>query len=371
MKPKILITGMNTLQTRRDGYLRQELKVVPAHYSLIRVLESLGWDVEQRHVDLGEDLSHFDQVILYIHTPKAFCQRLYSGLYVAAVRPDAILSIDDWQFDRILRGITEFDESLDRDEIAFKNYLVSLYTGIEDADTIKSYKNTYKEGIANILSRKNRFLTAAFSNGNKKLFDSGWADDNFFTFNPNPWHLNRTPDNSFGTGSNSLEELFSGSIRLNNEKKEKKWAFASLMQDRTMKWLKSKTESCEWEIDYYGSRRGKFRSERKTEDQMCRTYEEHWGCLAPSYYHAGSGFWRPRALQLADAGSILAVDDAEGSIYSEAHVGVVPKDVEQMDISQLVDLAKRQREGIYDNHPLDKNITKEEIQKVLEAPIKI
>ena len=37
---KILITGMNKNQTTKDFYLRQQLKVVPSHYSLIRCLES-------------------------------------------------------------------------------------------------------------------------------------------------------------------------------------------------------------------------------------------------------------------------------------------------------------------------------------------
>ena len=53
---KILITGMNKNQTTKDFYLRQQLKVVPSHYSLIRCLEDMGHDVEQRLVKIGENL---------------------------------------------------------------------------------------------------------------------------------------------------------------------------------------------------------------------------------------------------------------------------------------------------------------------------
>jgi hypothetical protein len=60
-------------------------------------------------------------------------------------------------------------------------------------------------------------------------------------------------------------------------------------------------------------------------------------------------------------------DDKEGRIYGDAYVGVRARDVEQMDLTQLTDLAKRQRDCIYDTHPLDKKITQHEIQMILGA----
>ena len=66
---KILITGMNKNQTTKDFYLRQQLKVVPSHYSLIRCLEDMGYEVEQRLVKIGEDLSDYDKVICFLASP--------------------------------------------------------------------------------------------------------------------------------------------------------------------------------------------------------------------------------------------------------------------------------------------------------------
>ena len=103
------------------------------------------------------------------------------------------------------------------------------------------------------------------------------------------------------------------------------------------------------------------------EADMCRVYNRMWGCLMPGYFHSGSGWWRARPLQVADAGSILVCDDKEGKIYGDAYVGVRARDIEQMDLTQLTDLAKRQRECLYDNHPLDKWITQNEIKMVLHA----
>ena len=47
---KILVTGMNKNQVTENFYLRQQLKVVPSHYSLLRCLSDMGHEVEQRFV---------------------------------------------------------------------------------------------------------------------------------------------------------------------------------------------------------------------------------------------------------------------------------------------------------------------------------
>ena len=57
---KILVTGMNKNQVTENFYLRQQLKVVPSHYSLLRCLRDMGHEVEQRIVKVGEDLSEYD-----------------------------------------------------------------------------------------------------------------------------------------------------------------------------------------------------------------------------------------------------------------------------------------------------------------------
>ena len=87
----------------------------------------------------------------------------------------------------------------------------------------------------------------------------------------------------------------------------------------------------------------------------------------PGYFHAGSGWWRARPLQVADAESILLCDDKEAAVYGEAYVGLKAGDVEKMDTDQLSALAKAQRECLYDNHPLDKEVTKKELSMILEA----
>jgi hypothetical protein len=363
---KILITGMNALQTRKDGFLKQELRVVPSHYSVIRVLEDMGYEVEQRPTALGEDLSSYDEVIIYIHSIQAFCQQLYSGLYAIATRPNCIIAFDDWQIDQIYASFSQYLKEVEdpESEKPFREYLLELYLGGEDLDTIKKYRQQYIDACKLVLSKTNRLLVSAFDHGDLGLLNLGWSPDRVFRFNPNPYHLNRAPDNSYG-------EADGLSLFIDNDvgyaAKQRAWNFASLVQKKTQKWLKQQNVK-DWPISFYGARRGtEEKQERLTEADMCRVYNSQWGCLMPGYFHAGSGWWRARPLQLADAGSILVCDDKEGAVYGEAYVGLTAEKVEGMDLETLIKTARSQRDCLYEKHPLDKSVTRREFSAVLEA----
>lgn len=360
---KILITGMNSNQCKKDFFQRQQLKVVPSHYSLFRCLEDMGYEVEQREVRLGEDLSGYDDVIVFIHTPEAFCQFLWSGLYAVAARPDCIIALDDWQFNQIIAGVVKYGQYVEGNhEKSFKQYFMDLWQGTEDKKTIESFSQSYVDAYKIIEQRKNRLLVSAFGGGDLSLLKSGWAPDRMFSYNPNPYHLNRRPDNNFGENKKTL-----GSIVNKNIVKKKEWNFASLLHNKTKKWLNSQNDDWKWNINFYGAKRGEHKSTRLKENEMCQVFQDQWGCLMPSYFHAGSGWWRARPLQVADAGSIIVCNDAEGKIYGDAYVGVRASDVEQMDDTQLTQLAKDQHDCLYDNHPLDKKVEREELAAVLGA----
>lgn len=361
---KMLITGMNAAQCKKDYFLGQEIQVVPSQYSVIRCLEDLGYEVEQRAVTLGEDLSSYDDVIVYIHSIQAFCQRLYGGLYAISQRPDCIIGFDDWQVDQIYKSIENYDEDLEdpSSDRAFREYLLELYQGKEDLDTIKKYRKNYSDACKIILNKNNRLLVSAFDRGNLKLLNLNWNEDKVFRFNPNPYHLNRRPDNGFGQGGLSAfadEET-------PPEKKLREWNFASLVQKKTKKWLVKQNVS--WPINFYGARRGEeIKQPRLKEYEMCRVFMNQWGCLMPGYFHIGSGWWRARPLQVADAGSILICDDAEGAVFGEAYVGLTANMVENMSLEELIKTAKDQHDCLYDNHPLDKAVTRYEISCILDA----
>ena len=219
MTKKILITGMNKNQCTRDYFLMQELQVVPSHYSLIRVLEDLGYFVEQRPVSLGEDLSSYDEVIIYIHSIQAFCQFLWAGLYAISARPDAIIAFDDWQFNQIMYSFKQYRKDLsERQENVFRQYLFDLWQGKENKETVIKYKQNYIDACDLILEKKNRLMVSAFDGGDINLLDLGWENNNIYTYNPNPYHLNRNFENNYGRES-SIFSFFDGYDRVNPEEK--------------------------------------------------------------------------------------------------------------------------------------------------------
>lgn len=368
-KPKILITGLNKLQCTKDFFLKQQLQVVPSHYSLIRCLEDMGYDVEQRPVSLGEDLKEFDEVVVYIHSIQAFCQFIWSGLYTIATRPNCIIAFDDWQFDQIMAAIQGYDDTFKTNpEANYRDYLFELWQGKEDRETIKKYQDKYIEACKIILAKNNRLLISAFDGGNLSLLNLGWQEDRIYRYNPNPYHLNRTFENNYGEDESGFDFFFD---RTPAAEKQRVWNFASLVQLKTRKWLDK--QEVNWDIKFYGSKRGKFKCERKTEPEMCRVFEQQWGCLMPGYFHSigeySSGWWRARPLQVADAQSILIAEKGDMNVYyrDEYLANLKAGDIEAMDLSQLVATAKAQKEAIYSAHPLDKNIQKKELEAILGA----
>lgn len=362
-KGKILITGMNKLQCTKDFFLSQQLKVVPSHYSLIRSLEDMGYEVEQRPVTLGEDLSSYSEVVVYIHSIQAFCQFIWSGLYAISARPNCIIAFDDWQFDQIIASINAYLEGFEVNrENNYRDYLFDLWQGKEDKEEVKKYEESYKEACKIIIAGENRLLMSAFAGGDVSLMKLKWNKDKVYTFNPNPYHLNRKFETGYGEGSPSFFDE-----RTAPEDKARVWNFASLVQLKTRKWLDN--QKITWDIQFFGSKRGKYKCERKTEPEMCKVFEQQWGCLMPGYFNSGSGWWRARPLQVADASSIIIGDQKEMDVYyRDSYLSSLKaNDVESMDLDQLIKTAAAQKEAIYSNHPLDKAVQRQELNKILQS----
>jgi len=340
---KILITGMNKLQCTEDFYASQQLKVVPSHYSLIRCLRDMGHEVEQRVVDIGENLDKYDKVIVYIHNPSGFAAYVYNALYTIARRRDCTLAFDDWQTDSIYSGLLALRDP----EKLFRKYVLESHTNIPE--NVTEWEKDFVEALDLIQSKTNNLLISAFRGGDPTLL-LDYPRDKIFTYNPNPYHLNRKPNN------------------LVVEPKQRIFNFAGLIQDKTKKWLKAQgINDNDWPLMKYGSR--KDGQDRVTEDVMVNIYAEHWGILMPGYFHAGSGWWRARPLQVADAGSILIGDPDEMFIYyeDETLADIKAKDLVDMCDKELEDLAAAQREALYRIHPLNKETQKAELNLCLKS----
>ena len=339
----VLITGMNKNQCTRDFFLSQQLKVVPSHYSLIRCLEDMGHTVTQRPVVIGESLDEYDEVIVFIHNPSGFAGYVYNALWAVTKKPNCILAFDDWQVDSIYSGLLALE---DKDKL-FRKYVKDTQELIPD--NVESYSDIFVDAIKRIESKTNRMLISAFSGGDLGLLID-YPKELLFAYNPNPYHLNRQPETS----------LFQDKDRIFN--------FAGLMQDKTKKWLKAEgVDKHAWPLKQYGSR--KDGQDRVTEDVMVTLYSQQWGILMPGYSHAGSGWWRARPLQVADAGSILIGEPKEMILYygDEYLANIRAKDIVDLSDPELELLANAQEAAIYRLHPLIKDVQKAELDACLKS----
>lgn len=335
---KILITGMNKNQCVFDFYLQQQLKII-THYSLIRCFRDMGHEVDQRPVIIGESLDEYDQIIVFIHNPSGFAVYAYNALWAISRKPECILAFDDWQVDSIYSGVLALSDT----EKMFRPYVKDSHKLIPD--NIESYKEIFKSSIDKIESKTNKILMPTFAGGDLSLL-LDYPKHLMLRYNPNPYHLHRQP---------SLNTLF-------DEPKQRVFNFAGLVQDKTKKWLKDQhIDKLSWPLKKYGSR--KDGQDRVPEDQMVNIYSNQWGILMPGYFHAGSGWWRVRVCQVADAGSILIGEPKELSIFykNQEAASIKPIDLIGMTDKQLVDFAAFQKECLYKAHPLNKEIQKEEL----------
>jgi hypothetical protein len=384
---KILITGFNKNQCTRKFYLRQQLKVVPSHYSLFNCLTDMGYEVEQRQVELGEDLSKYDEIIVFIAGPRQLvATTVYEGLWAISQRPDCILAFDDWQVPDLFKGVAKCT--------SWKELSADFILGVnkKELKDIEPYKAQLLQAIDVITAKENRMLISAFRTehlglpndfGPHLLFDEiNYPRERLFVYNPNPYHRNRKPGDLAHEGpedptwSPSLVQLGEAST---SPVKERRFNFASLVQSKTQKWLKKqgytgnpKDDEAgfigDWPVDLYGSKAES--QKRLTEDQMCATFQRDWGCLMPGYEHAGSGWWRARPLQAADAACILIGERKELAVYYGADFPLL--DLKATDIThasddELLEIAAAQRAAIYMTHPLDKAVQRAELQAILEA----
>ena len=337
---KILITGMNKQQCTENFYKTSQLKVMPSHLSLIACLRDMGHTVEQRIVTIGEDLTKYDRIICYIHNPSGFAGFVYNGLWLINEYPDCILAFDDWQTDSIYKGLTALEDP----EKLFRPYVKDGHKHVPD--NIEDYKKQLLNGIEIVKSKRNKMLISAFAGGNLSLLID-YPKELMFSFNPNPYHINL---------SSNFNPLF--------EEKQKVFNFAGLIQDKTKKWLKAQNIG-DWPLKKYGSR--KDGQDRVIEPEMVNIYGRQWGILMPGYFHAGSGWWRARPLQVADSGSILIGDWKEMVLYydDDELASLKASDITKMSDKQLEDVAEAQKRAIYTTHPLDKSVTQEELGRVL------
>lgn len=384
-KLKILITGCRPNQFDRYSLYRSNLKHVSSPYSLYNCLVAMGHDVEQRLVTIGEDLAEYDKVIVFIATlHQMHTTAFYNGMWALAMRPDAIITFNDWAIENWKE--IESTKSIEK--------MWNPFRGARNKTSKEELTRIYpvlRKGVDQLLNKEHRlmlqtmdtsFLKDPVNYGVHLLFEGvpvKYPLEKLCRYNPNPFYRNRKPGDYREWGPEApdyLSEEIGGPFPAEEAvewPKERCFNFASIIQGKTLKWLKKSdfTKIDEfngtigsWPVKIYGEK-----PNRLTEEEMVRTFAKQWCCLMPSYYHSGAGWWRVKYLQVADADSILVGDKKElmciyGPDYE--YYDLAPKDFTVLADDELAYIAARQKQLLYQNHPLDKNVQMQETADCLQ-----
>jgi len=302
MTKKILVTGFNALTV---GSARSPLNIATSAKILPKVLKEAGYDVTQKAIIPGEDVSQYDKVIVYVFGPNSLSARYcYGAMYTIIKRPDAIISIDDWQTKDSLSGFGTFSRGHWRIWKKFSkagNNVEKRYW-----NEAQDYKKEIEDLIDTFAFKEwpHDLLIPAYDGGNYETL--GLKARNILNWDPTPY-----------TDSYKVQPkgLFDGNIIVPDYEKKQEWLMASLLNKSSF----IDRLQLKWPITNYGNI--KLKQERLKEHELYEKYKSVWGIISPPHYHTlqGSGWWRVRYKMVVDASSLVAGDVGETSIFGKGY----------------------------------------------------
>ena len=311
---KILVTGMTLRQTDSGNRLYD---YVTNAIVFPNALREAGFQVDQRPVIPGEDLSAYEHVIVYIGPPNSMSSvHVFGALWALHARPDAEIAISDWQMQPVVSGF----------RTTLKYGWDKLYMNPEQYPRFP--RRHREEAIAHqdaLMSVVRRFVEDTWPRCYVCAWD--WGDvtklrlpcKEIRQFDPSSmcWNLYENKGYEKGRG----------------------WVYCSLLDRQS--WLERVSEGAEWPIFQYGNKRlGQlWLPEARLFDVMSR----YWGYCAPPHDHHGSGWWRIRFILAASAGCVTVGKESFGPAFNL--LGDPPRlaDVERMSDLTLAQTAEAQR----------------------------
>lgn len=340
----ILVTGFTRAACTPNYHEKSQIGLCTAHYSFINCLRDMGHTVEQRAVTAGEDLSGYDKVVVFLMHISPYNSYMYGSLWAIGQRPDALLALEDWQSPK---NINTWRKDVDKILASITNdyYINSV---VAEKRLEESWLPVFKKALTIISSGTRPITLPVHLGGDFKMLLPEWESDKVFSWFAPAYTLHRVPN-----------------ATLFDEPKERTFNFAGLIQSETERWFNKVTDGATWPIKQYGSRSKK--QTRLTEQEMVGVFKDHWGILMAGYWHAGSGWWRARPQQIADVGSILICDDKEGAVFGEPYVGLNCKILQEMSEGQLENIAESQKQAYYESQPMDKSITRNQLEEYISC----
>lgn len=315
---KILITGINT--TQAVASTKSRLGLINGSYALRDAVVRAGWEVDQRKLVPGEDLSKYDLGLVFLSPIGGFTSGFILGAFYALDhffrRGRLIVALDDWQSANIVNSIRY--QLRDPKKNLIRNFW-------QDWEAWAKYHDQTVAGmrVASDDDKKWPFPLMAPTFGAK-----GDLTDLHI---PRPLRqLAFDPSEHF---DNCYETIPLA--------KSKKWIYSSLV-NRT-KWLSG--TPLKWQVDAFGNKASGHPKVKEIE-LINKYYAESWGVLSPPTGHKSGLWWRSRYQFAAEAGATLAGDPRETQFIGPAYRNS-PQEIEQMSEAELKKLINEQREQYY------------------------
>jgi len=319
MPARILVTGASGQQCGRSTTFKYEI----VSDVFARALRDGGAEVEHRTYVPGEDLRQYDVVFLglvpffsvagHFVIPAMHCLASAEAAGVPLV-----FYVDDWRFYQFYNNL----RSIRKNPLQL---VKSFFDGREMIGEARENLDFYS-AVVDRLSDKPWPLTVAPA--------YAWGDHaklaGLLQSSPRAEFVDVTPY----LARHPLPDPM--------PVKDRSWVLGTASNQ--LPWLEK--QGLSWPVHHFGGRASKA-PKLLTEPELAAEYCRHWGVLSPSYGYrtAGTGWWRSRFVFAAQAKAVLLCDPDEAPALGPAY-SLDGSAVEQLDDSELSDLAEAQRDAL-------------------------
>jgi hypothetical protein len=290
---KLLITGVTETHINHPNRA-SSTKFVSIPEMMAYAYTRLGHQVDHRAIVVGEDLSVYDTVFVYLYPLDGNAIDHVGAVYALEQRPDAYICLDDWSFRLIMPS---WCHKIDAEKLQNRTWLAPLFP----------WGDTTKMGL-DVQSIK--------------------------MWDPSP--LCRMPPVH----------------KLSWHQRKTEWYNASLSKDAHV-WTTEQNLS--WPVHSVGGKA--LGQPRILEDDVVWQYGQYKGVLCPTYAHAGSGWWRVRYLHAAHAGCVLGGSSEELGVIGASYAFSM-QDIENMGDASLQMLAQSQAHSLRFEIDIDTTVMK-------------
>ena len=290
---KLLITGVTETHINHPNRA-SSTKFVSIPEMMAYAYTRLGHQVDHRATVVGEDLSVYDTVFVYLYPLDGNAIDHVGAVYALEQRPDAYICLDDWSFRLIMPS---WCRKIDAEKLQDRVWLAPLFP----------WGDTTKMGLD---VREIRM------------------------WDPSP--LCRMPPVH----------------KLSWHQRKTEWYNASLSKDAHV-WTTEQDLS--WPVHSVGGKA--LGQPRILEDDVVWQYGQYKGVLCPTYAHAGSGWWRVRYLHAAHAGCVLGGSPEELEVIGNPYAMSL-QDLENMGDASLQMIAQSQANSLRFEIDIDTTVMK-------------